>query len=93
MPPGSGTAIRPSWSPARRGEIVPIYEFFCASCQRRFEELCPMGTDCQRPCPSCGKPGRKMVSAFAFRSGGEGGSGGASGCSGCHGGSCASCGH
>ena len=32
---------------------MPIYEFRCASCGERFEELVAVGTD-ERPCRECG---------------------------------------
>jgi putative FmdB family regulatory protein len=31
---------------------VPIYEFDCAACGARFEEIVPAG--CTAPCPACG---------------------------------------
>jgi len=32
---------------------MPIYEFSCAGCEARFEDLVPMGTK-SIPCPACG---------------------------------------
>lgn len=78
---------------------MPIYEFRCRSCGRRFEKLCPMGeTGDNTSCPQCGagKPERVM-SGFAARSTDSGGGatpmGGGGGCSGCSSTNCGSCGH
>jgi putative FmdB family regulatory protein len=46
---------------------MPIYEFKCEACGRRFEELCSIGVDCQK-CPQCGSERVvKLISAFAAR--------------------------
>lgn len=72
---------------------MPFYEFRCAACGTKFEELCHSG---ERPaCPKCGSADvERLLSAFATKSGADfhgstGGSG--AGCGGCAGGSCASC--
>ncbi len=79
---------------------MPIYEFKCHSCGRRFERLCSMGeTGENLACPQCGTAGpRRVMSGFsAKRSGkddlGAPGYGGGSGCSGCSSTNCGSCGH
>ena len=48
---------------------MPIYEFLCAHCQRRFEELVPMGNTGQGVvCPSCSaEQVTKLVSACNSR--------------------------
>ncbi|MHB8917674.1 MAG: FmdB family zinc ribbon protein [Desulfocucumaceae bacterium] len=79
---------------------MPIYEFKCQSCGRRFEKLCSLGeTGENLECPRCGaaRPGRVM-SGFSSRSSGKdsfagSGSSGGSGCGGCSSTNCGSCGH
>lgn len=45
---------------------MPIYEFQCASCGERFEELSPAGTE-SADCPACGTAGaERKLSGFAF---------------------------
>lgn len=80
---------------------MPIYEFRCTGCGRRFEKLCVMGeTGEQVTCPECGNRGaQRLMSGFFSRGGKEGNgdssfaSGGGSGCAGCSSSSCATCGH
>lgn len=76
---------------------MPIYEFKCASCGKRFERLCSIGDNGEKlSCPQCGATGPKRVmSGFAAKGTGSedfGGSGG-SGCGGCSSSNCGSCGH
>jgi putative FmdB family regulatory protein len=40
---------------------VPLYEFDCAACGARFEEIVPAG--CTSPCPACG--GEQVTRAFS----------------------------
>lgn len=72
---------------------MPIFEYRCGKCKNKFEELVLGGDDDGIECPSCGS-GRvkKLMSAFAHRSGGKFvSSSGGSGCSGCAGGNCSTC--
>ena len=76
---------------------MPLYEFMCDKCGKRFEELFRSLTERRRPrCPHC-KSGNvhKMFSTFAMgggsSKGGGAGGGGGGGCASCSGGSCASC--
>jgi putative FmdB family regulatory protein len=42
---------------------MPIYEFYCESCEERFEKMTSMGSrDEKTACPKCGskKTGRKL---------------------------------
>ncbi|HLA78039.1 MAG TPA: zinc ribbon domain-containing protein [Vicinamibacteria bacterium] len=57
---------------------MPLYEYRCLTCGRRFEALRRMGEDSSGlSCPDCGGPElRKEVSTF---SGGSGGCGSPSG--------------
>ena len=72
---------------------MPMFEFHCGKCDTDFEELV-MGELRGIKCPSCGsKRIKKMMSAFAHKSGGKFvSSKGGSGCSGCSSSSCSSCG-
>ncbi len=45
---------------------MPIYEFECGGCGKRFEELVPAGTE-RTACPSCGaEDAERRLSQFAF---------------------------
>lgn len=75
---------------------MPIYEYICLDCGKRFEELRPMrDADAPIACADCeSQHTSRMLAVFYAQSGGKvvaGGNG--SGCAGCAGGSCASCGH
>ena len=39
---------------------MPMYEFLCAACGERFEELVAAGTEAA-PCPACGRDGATRV--------------------------------
>lgn len=43
--------------------MMPIYEFFCSDCNKKFEELCSSVAS-ERKCPSCGKDAAKVLSLF-----------------------------
>ena len=48
---------------------MPIYEFYCAKCDREFELMRPVSqSDNPAPCSECGEPGARQLSNFAFRS-------------------------
>ncbi|MFO8047924.1 MAG: zinc ribbon domain-containing protein [Desulfosudaceae bacterium] len=76
---------------------MPIYEYQCDKCGRRFESLV-MGKKEPSACELCGAEGvKRIMSACGFLSKNESGetvsqSAGTSACSGCTAGSCASCG-
>ena len=53
---------------------MPVYNFVCQQCDKRFEDLVPFSRRDQVHCPTCGGETRVGVSKFAF-----GGSGGGSG--------------
>ena len=77
---------------------MPIYEFECRSCDRRFEELVKVnGSPVSLPCPECGSAETaRLMSAFAVRSAPTTSrglasalaSGSAAGAGGCCGGAC-----
>lgn len=78
---------------------MPVYEYYCASCEKRFEALRSMSqADAPMACPRCSAPdARKVISVFAAISRDGGGSrmvasSSSSGCGSCAGGHCASCG-
>lgn len=78
---------------------MPVYEYYCASCEKRFEALRTMSqADAPIACPQCAAPdARKVISMFAAITRDGGGSrlvasSGTSGCGSCAGGHCASCG-
>jgi putative FmdB family regulatory protein len=57
--------IRDSTTIDRQGaEPMPIYEFECERCARRFEELVDSGT-AALACPGCGSRGRRLLSAVS----------------------------
>lgn len=81
---------------------MPVYEYLCQACGKRFEALRPMSQlDAPISCPRCAAPeARRTVSVFAAISRDSGGgsrmvagSTSAGGCSGCSGGNCTGCGH
>ncbi len=80
----------------REKKPMPIYEYQCNACDKRFEYLV-LGGDAPEGCPSCrSKKVSRLMSACGFVSKGKGGetvskSAGSS-CTGCTAGSCASCG-
>ncbi len=82
---------------------MPVYEYQCLECDKRFEALRPMSQiDAPIACPRCqAENARRAISVFAAISREAGGgsrmvassapSGG--GCGGCSGGNCSACGH
>lgn len=73
---------------------MPLYEYICQQCQKRFDALRPMSkADDAIACPHCGSTEtRRAISLFAAI-GSEGViAGAASSCASCSGASCASCG-
>jgi len=75
---------------------MPIYEYFCEKCNKKFETLV-MGND-KPVCPGCKNSNvKRLMSACGFVSKGSGGetmstSAGGSSCTGCSSTSCSSCG-
>lgn len=73
---------------------MPIYEFRCSGCGRRFEKLCPLGESGENlKCPACGAPSPRRVMSSFSAAGVEGGKGDGAGCGTCSSHNCASCGH
>ena len=53
---------------------MPIYEYYCLSCDLTFELLTSLGDATKKKaCPDCGRKAPRTVSAFAIASGGNGG--------------------
>jgi putative FmdB family regulatory protein len=49
---------------------MAIYEYYCASCKQEFQLMRSMGQSNEPgPCPTCGKPSQKLVSAHASKIG------------------------
>ncbi len=52
---------------------MPIYEYYCLSCDDTFELLTSLSDAAKKkPCPECGRKAPRTVSAFAIASGGNG---------------------
>jgi putative FmdB family regulatory protein len=52
---------------------MPIYEYYCLSCDFTFELLTTLSESSKKkPCPECGRKAPRTVSAFAIASGGNG---------------------
>jgi putative FmdB family regulatory protein len=78
---------------------MPLYEYYCADCDTKFEALRPMSkADDFILCKNCESMNTsRAISLFAAFSKGEGGisqavAGAGGGCSTCAGGTCSTCG-
>jgi putative FmdB family regulatory protein len=73
---------------------MPIYEYYCAVCDCKFDKMRPMSrADDAASCPRCERPAGRCASTFAARgSDGKAVAGSNGGCAGCASHSCASCG-
>lgn len=79
---------------------MPLYEYLCAGCARRFEVLRPISqADAPAACPRCAAlTSQRAISTFAAISKDGGGSrlvassGSSNGCASCSSGNCAACG-
>jgi putative FmdB family regulatory protein len=59
----------------RRGEHVPIYEYRCEHCGVTFEKFYRSAAAAgDAACPSCGRPGRRLLSLFSRPRGAQPGS-------------------
>jgi putative FmdB family regulatory protein len=55
-------AARPKYTHA----AMPIYEYRCKKCEKRFEEYLSTSTKAAPPCPKCGSTDvARLVSSFA----------------------------
>lgn len=75
---------------------MPLYEYFCRRCGRKFELLRPMSRmDDPATCPQGHKGGQRVLSSFAAltkSADGSVSSVGGSPCAACAGGTCSTCG-
>ena len=74
---------------------MPIYEYYCDCCQKKFETLIRSGETAE--CPECGTEDvKRLISACGFVSKGSGGetvsTSAGSSCGSCAATSCATCG-
>ena len=70
---------------------MPLYEFQCEQCKKRFEALVRLGREAEVVCASCGSSKvKKLLSAFGI-GGGSSRLKESSGCSSCKGGTCSTC--
>lgn len=74
---------------------MPIYEYACLDCGRRFEALRSMkDADTPIACSHChGDRTTRQLSVFFAQSGGKALAGTSPSCGSCSGGSCSTCGH
>jgi putative FmdB family regulatory protein len=71
---------------------MPIYEFLCKKCGRRFECLVPMGREREASCPGCGAAGaEKLLSSFGIGGGSSRLKVSSSSCASCSTKSCRTC--
>jgi putative FmdB family regulatory protein len=69
---------------------MPIYEYRCMDCRKKFDLLRPMSQSTEpAECPLCKGNARRIASTFMAK--GSGGSVGGGGCSSCSTSSCSSC--
>ncbi len=60
---------------------MPLYEYRCAECGQKFEELVSFDKSNDMECPNCGsKNTQKLVSTFATMGSSSGGASAASSC-------------
>lgn len=47
---------------------MPIYEYWCGSCEKEFEQMRPMSQSSDpAKCPTCGASSEKLPSVFASK--------------------------
>ena len=44
---------------------MPMYEYRCETCEETFEVIRSYADKSPEPCPECGEPAEKQLSAFA----------------------------
>jgi putative FmdB family regulatory protein len=55
-----------------QGAVMPLYEYECDSCGRRFERIQKFSDPLIAECPTCGGPVRKLLSSPAIQFKGSG---------------------
>lgn len=43
---------------------MPLYDYLCEKCGKKFEDFRTIAERRQAPCPICGKPAEKQISSF-----------------------------
>ena len=43
---------------------MPLYDYLCEKCGKKFEEFRSIAERHKAPCPVCGKPAEKQISTF-----------------------------
>lgn len=54
------------------GAFVPLYEYECESCKKRFEVIQKFSDESLRVCTDCGGPANRLLSSAAFQFKGTG---------------------
>ncbi|MBP1770448.1 MAG: zinc ribbon protein [Candidatus Aminicenantes bacterium] len=71
---------------------MPLYEYACKNCGKRFECLVSPGKESEVVCDKCGSADvRKLISGFGIGGGGSRIKASSSGCKSCSSGSCSTC--
>ncbi|MCX8160436.1 MAG: zinc ribbon domain-containing protein [Candidatus Saccharicenans sp.] len=71
---------------------MPIYEYICENCQKRFEVLVKLNSLVKITCPDCqSERVKRIISAFGIGGGASRLKGGSGSCSGCSSHSCSTC--
>ncbi|MFH1823991.1 MAG: FmdB family zinc ribbon protein [Candidatus Firestonebacteria bacterium] len=71
---------------------MPIYEFKCKKCSKKFEDIVFSSNYSKVSCPECNsKNVHKLISVFGFKSGSKFKGSTGSSCNSCHANSCSSC--
>src|SRR5947209_19358291 len=65
------------YNPILRWSAMPIYEYYCGTCDLRFEKLKPISAAGQpQPCPTCSNPAPAAITRPARITGAVEGGGG-----------------
>ncbi len=71
---------------------MPLYEYACRNCGKRFECLVSLGKENEVVCDKCGSADvRKLISGFGIGGGGSRLKASSSSCKSCTSGSCSTC--
>ncbi len=71
---------------------MPLYEYICQSCQKKFEVLVSLNQNIKITCPDCQSDRvKRLVSSFGIGGGGNRIKSGSGSCSSCSSHSCSTC--
>lgn len=71
---------------------MPVYEYLCENCQKKFELLVKLNSPIKVICPSCQSDRvKKLISSFGIGGGGSRIKSSSGSCSSCSSNSCSSC--